>query len=192
MDILSVEQLRNSLSRYKNPDAKIDRMRRDKELFRIRRGIYTRDCGMIKEAVSSLVCGPSYVSFEDALSRYGLIPEYVAECSCAMFGKQRNTIYKNDFGYYSFTNIPKKAFPYGVELYEYGGYCWNMAVPEKAICDLLYTRRQLKNADDLKGFLFESMRIEEDDFDSLDKGKMAFLAGLYDHRNLKLLKEAVS
>lgn len=192
MEILTVERLRKELKEYKNPDTKIGRMRRDRELFRIRRGLYTRDRSMVKEAVCGLVCGPSYVSFEDALSRYDLIPEYVAECSAATFGKQRNTTYKNDLGYYSFTNIPKKAFPYGVELYKSGNFCWNMAEPEKAICDLLYTRKPLKNTDDLKGFLFEGMRIEEDDFYDLDKGKMMFLAGLYDHRNLSLLKEMLS
>lgn len=192
MDIITTEQLRSELGSYKNPDAKINRMRKHKELFKICRGLYTIDRHMIKEAVSGLVCGPSYVSFEDALAMYDLIPEYVVECSAATFGKQRNTLRKNDFGYYSFTNIPKKAFPYGVELYEYGGYCWDMAVPEKAICDILYTREPLKDADDVIGFLVEGMRIDEDDFNGLDKEKMKFFAGLYDRRNLKLLKEALS
>lgn len=189
MNILSIEQLRNELKEYSNPDTKISRMRKNKELFRIRRGIYTKEKNLIKEAVSGLVCGPSYVSFEDALSRYGLIPEYVAECSAATFGKQRNIIYKNDLGYYSFTNIPRKAFPYGVELYKSGKYCWNMAVPEKAVCDLLYTRKPLKDADDLRGFLFDGMRIEEDDFYALDNEKMFFFASHYNYSNLKLLQE---
>ncbi|MBE5847432.1 MAG: hypothetical protein E7300_07085 [Lachnospiraceae bacterium] len=192
MEIVSIEKLRTEISEYGNPDTKIGRMRRDGYLYRIRRGLYIRDKNVLKEAVSGLVCGPSYVSFEDALSRHGLIPERVTECSCATFGKQRNTVYKNDLGYYSFTNIPLKAFPYGVELYKYGRFSWNMATPEKAVCDLLYTRKPLKNTQDLLGFLFEGMRIEEEDFRELDAEKMRFFAGLYDYRNLKLLGEALS
>ena len=191
MEILSIERLRKELSCYGNPDTKIGRMRKNGDLHRIRRGLYIRDKGVLKEAVSGMVCGPSYVSFEDALSRYDLIPERVSECSCATFGKQRNIHYKNDLGYYSFTNIPMKAFPYGVVLYKYGNYCWNMASPEKAICDLLYTKKPLKNPDDVLGFLFEGMRIEEDDFYSLDMEKICFLSELYCYRNLYLLKEAI-
>ena len=192
MEILSIEQLRKELPKYGNPDTKIGRMRENGELYRIRRGLYVRDKRILKEAVSGLVCGPSYVSFEDALSRYDLIPERVNECSCATFAKQRNTHYKNDLGYYSFTNIPLRAFPYGVVLYKTPNYCCNMASPEKAICDLLYTRKPLKDANDVLGFLFDGMRIEEDDFYSLDMEKIRFLSELYGYSNLKLLKEAVS
>lgn len=142
--------------------------------------------------LSNLICEPSYVSFEDALSRYDLIPEYVPVCSAATYGKRKSIRYKNDLGYYNFTNIPKEAFPYGVEVYEYGGFSWKMATPEKAICDLLYTRNPLKDADDVKGFLIEGMRIEEEDFKDLDKEKMYLLAGFYDHINMKMLREALS
>ena len=67
-----------------------------------------------------------------------------------------------------------------------------MASPEKAICDLLYTRKPLKDANDVLGFLFDGMRIEEDVFYSLDMEKIRFLSELYGYSNLKLLKEAVS
>lgn len=192
MEIISVDKLRKELVKYKNPDTKIGRMRENGELYRIRRGFYVRDKRILKESVSGLVCGPSYVSFEAALSRYDLIPERVSECTCATFGKQRNTHYKNDLGYYSFTNIPIRAFPYGVVLYKQGNYCWNMASPEKAICDLLYTRKPLKDPKDVLGFLFEGMRIDEEGFYSLDMEKICFLSELYGYSNLKLLKEAVS
>lgn len=193
MDIISIEQLKSELSSYKNPDDEINRMRKNKELFRICDGIYTKDRHMIPDVALSFICTPSYVSFEDALSRYDLIPEYVPVCAAATYGKPDGiTIYKNDFGYYDFQNIPEKAFPYGIERYEYGGYYWNMAVPEKAICDILYIRKPLKDTDDVIGFLIEGMRIDEDDFNGLDKEKMKFFAGLYDRRNLKLLKEALS
>lgn len=192
MEVITIEQLRAELSEYKDPDAEIDRMRKNHDLFCICDDLYTRDKSMIKDAVSNLICEPSYVSFEDALSRYDLIPEYVPVCSAATYGKRKSIRYKNDLGYYNFTNIPKEAFPYGVEVYEYGGFSWKMATPEKAICDLLYTRNPLKDADDVKGFLIEGMRIEEEDFKDLDKEKMYLLAGFYDHINMKMLREALS
>ncbi len=67
-----------------------------------------------------------------------------------------------------------------------------MASPENAICDLLYTKKPLKNPDDVLGFLFEGMRIEEDDFYSLDMEKICFLSELYKYSNLFYLKEAIS
>ena len=193
MEFVTTEQLRKKFGNYRNPDTKIERACKNGEFYRIKRGLYGygNGKGVYKEAVSSMIYGPSYVSFEDALSRYGLIPEKVTECSCATLRKQRSMVFKNGLGYYSFTNIPAKAFPYGVVLYEKEGYQWNMATPEKAVCDLLYTRKTLDGPEDVLRFLIDGMRIEEEDFFGLDIEKMSFFAGLYNNRNLKMLKEVL-
>ena len=190
MEVVNINELRSNLSAYGNPDAKIRNLRKENKLFRVKRGhyIYNRVC---KEAVSNIICKLSYVSFEDALSKYDLIPEQVFECSCATCGKKDVMLYKNDLGYYSFINIPKLAYPYGIVKYHMGQNSWDMASPEKAICDLLYTRKPLHDKYDLLGFLFEGMRIDESDFNNLNKKDILFFAEKYNTTNLKLLQEVL-
>ena len=188
--IKSTAELRAELSRFGNPDTKIERMRKNGELFFVKRGFYSTEGSLCKESLCSLVHGPSYVSFEDALSFYGLIPEKVAACTCATYGKQRSKRCRNDFGYYIFRNVPKEAYPYGVVAYKQDGQTWAMAAPEKAVCDTLYYKSPVEYGA-FEGLLFDGMRFDEEGFAELDGEALLRYALKYRHRNLRNLERFV-
>ncbi len=67
------------LRQYRSPRAKIGLMLKKKEIVRIKKGLYIlpEEYGgkLNKILLSNLIYGPSYVSYEYALSYWGLIPE---------------------------------------------------------------------------------------------------------------------
>ena len=137
--------------------------------------------------MASSILSPSYLSFDWALSYYGLIPERVVSITSAALGNRKNKTFENYFGRYEYTDIPAKAFPEGLTYLENGEYSVKIATKEKAICDSLCKWRVVKNLSELKNLLFVDKRIDEDEFSSCDFELMERLANLYGKTNLKLL-----
>ena len=79
----------------------------------------------------------------------------------------------------------------GVLLYEENGYSYQIATPEKALCDKLYTLPPAKNLTELQALLFNDLRIDEQEFAKLDKASIAELAPLYHATNLKLFNKLI-
>lgn len=185
--IKNTMQIRRELDGYSNKDTKIARMVKNGELIRLNRGIFETDRSAPQIALGPVIYGPSYVSFETALAYYGLIPEYVPNCTCATFKKNKKKVITNNFGNFIYKDVPAEVFPYGITYCKEGDYTWAIATPEKAICDMLNDHAPIQK--DIRGFLFDGMRIDEDEFEALDKGTMLALASLYKARNLRLLED---
>lgn len=137
--------------------------------------------------MASSILSPSYLSFDWALSYYGLIPEKVVSITSASFANRKNMTFENYFGRYEYTDIPKEFFSEGLTYLENGEYSVKIATMEKAICDSLCKWRVVKNLSELKDLLFSDKRINEDEVNSCDFKLMERLANLYDKTNLKLL-----
>lgn len=73
----------------------------------------------------------------------------------------------------------------------YYNYVVFMAKPEKALLDKLYTISPVSNKKELKKLLFESLRIDEDRFASLNKELMIKLIPKYKSTNLYILKRLI-
>lgn len=189
--VKTTKTLLQELSEYKVPATKISRMVRDGELLVVKRGLYETDRACPPEGLSGAIYGPSYLSFEYALSYYGLIPERVTVYTSATFRKNRSKRFENDFGQYTYQDVAAEAFPYGVTIKSQGEYTWRIARPEKALCDLLSTRQSLLSVKDMECFLFEGMRIEREDFEQLDYDRLLTYAERYRNKNLKLLHRYV-
>ena len=181
-------QLKKELESYSNKDAKIARMLKNGDLIRLSRGVFETDRTAPQKALGPSIFNPSYVSFESALSFYGLIPEYVPNCLCATSKKNAHRVIRNDFGNFIFKSIPVTVFPVGVTKTTELEYTYPIATPEKAICDMLYDHASILDGD-IKGFLFDGMRIDEDDFAELNKEELLALAPLYKTHNLNLLEK---
>ena len=69
--------LADELKDYVNPAAKIARMVKAGEIVRIKQGLYETDPQAEGVLLAEAIYGPSYLSFEFALSYHGLIPETV-------------------------------------------------------------------------------------------------------------------
>lgn len=80
----------------------------------------------------------SYISFESALSYYGLIPEAVYEVTsaCHLAKKKR---FDTTVGIFSYTHSPVKPFFLEVEKNKENGYL--IASPIRALFDLIYRRK---------------------------------------------------
>ena len=69
--------IKNSLKKYSNKDTKIAREVKNGNLIKIINGLYETNPAVNGYLLAGSIYGPSYMSFEYALSYYGLIPEKV-------------------------------------------------------------------------------------------------------------------
>ena len=162
-------------------------MTQNGQLIPIIRGLYETDGTIPGHYLSGAIYGPSYLSFEFALSWHDMIPEAVYTFTSATCGKGRKKKYDTPFGTFVYRDVPIAAFPYGITLHEENGYGYILASPEKAICDLLYTRAPRGNRKELRQLLFDDLRIDENAFWGLNRNEMTELAGLYHTANHRLL-----
>ena len=152
---------------------------------------YETDSTVSGHLLAASIYGPSYLSFEFALSWHGLIPEAVYNYTAATFGKNKKKTYRNAFGLYLFRDVPINVFRFGLEIRYENDYPFLIASPEKAICDKLYTVPPVNNQKDLIALLFDDLWIDETDFWNSDLALMSNIAGLYRTKNQKLLVQII-
>ena len=112
------------------------------ELIKLKRGLYLFSKELQRGSVSKLAIAgklydPSYVSFELALSHYGLIPEAVFTTTSACW-QRKSKSFSTALGEFTFEYIPCRPFFTGV-VSEKGVL---IATPLRALFDLIYLRRK--------------------------------------------------
>lgn len=187
--IITHEMAKNNLNEYSNKNSKISRDIKNGKLFKIVTGLYETDSNTPPYLLAGSIYGPSYISFEYALSIYGLIPERVYAVTCASFSKKKKKIYNTPFGVFTYRDVPKLAYPEEIILKVEGNYSYQIATPEKALCDKLYTLSPLNNYANLENMLFNDLRIDWEEFNNLDVEKIEKLSNLYHSTNIKLLSK---
>lgn len=185
--IITTDIFKARLSDYANKNNKISRDIRDGKLHKIVNGLYETDINTPGYLLAGSIYGPSYISFEYALSYYGLIPERVHVITCATYGKKKKKKFNTSFGIFTYRDVPVLAYPEEIILKEENGYTYQIASKEKALCDKLYTLKPLKNYKNLEDMLFIDLRIDKDEFDALDIEKIEHLSILYHSTNIQLL-----
>ena len=138
---------------------------------------------------------PSHVSLESALSYHGLIPEAVYQVSSVTSGRSRQ--FATPLGIFDFRCIPARNPRAGVEALEVARNTWAfVAKPLRAIADAVYLNRNITWQHDGLNFLLESLRIEQDDLETLSFSNLdEILEGFRSvrvKRYLKGLKGALS
>jgi len=174
---------------YADPFGKIRRLCRQGNLFQIIRGIYETDGNLPGYLLAPAIYGPSYLSFDYALYRYGLIPERVYGYNSATFGKGRKKNYSNHFGNFTYQDVPSKVFPLGVEMLEEQGYYYSIATPEKALCDKLYTIEPMQTVKNLEILLFDDLRIDDVEVLQFDLDLLQSISANYHCRNVSLFEK---
>lgn len=185
--IVTINDLLIKYANYADPYGKIKRDVDANSLFPLVKGLYETNSSTPGYYLSSSIYGPSYLSFEFALSYHNLIPEKVVIYTSATYSKNKKKEYINKFGLYRYRDVPKKAFPYGIKVDIINDYSVLMATPEKAICDMLYICETQKNVNNLKLLMFEDLRINIDGFSKVNKEVLKNICTLYKSQNLKLL-----
>lgn len=186
--ILTTQQLIEKYNNLADPKGRISRDVYNGLLFPVCRGFYETNRNTDGVKLSQFIYGPSYLSFDYVLAHYSIIPEAVYKTyTCATLGKKKKKEYKNIFGNYIYRDIPKEVFSYGVRVVENGNYSYQIALPEKALCDKLYTISPVSSLKQFKTLLFEDLRIDENELNKMDKNLIYKIAPIYHKNNLDLL-----
>ena len=190
--IYSFDDLQIKFQDYTDIKGKIRREVQAGRLIPVARGLYETDQTISGKYLAGRIYGPSYLSFDFSLYVYSLIPEAVYNTyTSATFDKHKKKKYQNLFGVFTYRDIPTEVYPLGVLIIQENGYSYQIATPEKALCDKLYTISPLSNLTELKELLFDDLRIDEDEFEKLDQNTLETLAPLYHSTNLNLLAKLI-
>lgn len=185
--VITINSLLDKYKDYSDPNGKIKRDVSNNVLFPIIRGLYETNKNTPGIYLAAFIYKPSYISFDYALYHHGLIPEKVYLYTCATFERRKSKLYQTSFGNYSYQDIPKEAYPYGIEVILETDYVIFMATPEKALLDKLYSLKPVSSQKALKELLFEDLRIDEEMFDNLNTKILFDLIPKYKSTNIKLL-----
>ena len=157
--------------------AKIAALVDEGSLVRIKRGLYClspkisgHDLDL--RVIANALYGPSYVSFETALSMYGFIPERVTATVSACVKRAKRFV--APIGEFLYHTVPNDWFSIGVRTVDCGEGAFIVASPEKALGDLLLSRSNLRisSPNSLREFLEYDMRF---DFDAFGRPDMTIL-----------------
>ncbi|MDD3477148.1 MAG: hypothetical protein PHI38_09795 [Sulfurimonas sp.] len=176
-----------------NVNDKISNLVKSGELVRLKKGFYTFSKAYLTKpidliSVANTLYTPSYVSFDYALSYYGMIPERVSEITSATSKNEK--LFETPVGRFSYKKVPLKVYSLGIDwLYDdvEGGRF--IATPEKALCDKIRYDRGI-------GTLTQGAMVEYLKYDlrleiakPLDAGLIEEIATAYRSRNLKTLSQ---
>ena len=185
--IVTASMLFDQYKDYGDPAGKIMRLRKEGKIIPLTRGLYETDPKAPGQCLAGAIYGPSYLSFDYALSVYGLIPEAVYAYTSATFEKKKKKEYVNQFGRYRYRDVPSEVYPFGIVIREEGGYSYLIATPEKALCDKLYSMSPVTSVKDIGLMLFEDLRIDEDGFSRLNAEDILQIGEGYHCNNLYYL-----
>lgn len=189
--VITTSILKNQYKGYSNPLDKIKREVDSGALIRLYKGLYETNRNVDPFFLAPLILSPSYLSFEWALSYYGLIPEKVVAITSASLKVRKNKTYINFFGRFEYSDVSPEVFSEGLTNLSDDEYTVRIATKEKAICDSLSKWRVVNSVKELKELLFEDKRIDEDEFKTCDFGLLLRLASLYKKTNLTLLSKFI-
>ena len=186
--LVSFDALSQQFAGYTDVKGKIRREVQGGRLVQVARGLYETDARTDGKYLAGAIYGPSYLSSDYALSVHALIPEAVYDTyTSATFRKGKTKRYENAFGTFLYRDVPAAVYPLGVEIKVESGYSYQIASPEKALCDKLYSLSPVYSVRALNELLFDDLRIDEAAFFALQKDDISQLAPLYRATNLKLL-----
>ncbi|MCB9747041.1 MAG: hypothetical protein H6755_01370 [Candidatus Omnitrophica bacterium] len=140
------------------------------EIIQIRRGLYYlakkyQRGPMNLFALAQRIYGPSYISFESALSYHGWIPEAVYLTASASIRKAIR--YTTPLGIFDYKRIPCADFFYEVNrIQNEAEDIFFMASPIRALVDYIYVYK--KDWPDLKA-IAQDLRIEPENFNEIKK-----------------------
>ena len=190
--VLTFDSLALQFKDYTDVKGKIRREVQSGRLTQITRGLYETDARADGKYLAGAIYGPSYLSFDYVLSMCSLIPEAIFRTyTSATFSKGKAKQYDNAFGVFTYRDVPAAVYHFGVEIREENGYSYQIATPEKALCDKLYTISPVGSVKAMRALLFDDLRVDESDFWQLNLEDIKQLAPLYKSTNHKYLAKLI-
>jgi hypothetical protein len=179
--------------RYKAPKKLLESLVQKRKLLRLKKGLYVLPTRYEPLAAAAAIGPVSYVSFESALSFYGLIPERVHSVLSVIDGRSfQHTTQKTR---YIFRSQHRKLYAKGMTSVLIAERSVLFATPEKALLDALSNQRlNTKNLSPAQvySYVLSSFRIEEQSLLEMSLSSLQELSTLYRNQGPSLLVRAIS
>ncbi|NDY74176.1 hypothetical protein DO021_20165 [Desulfobacter hydrogenophilus] len=181
--------LLHALKYYKKPRDKIRGLIKNKDILRVKKGLYVLgkeyNKPYNKYILANQIYGPSYITGQSALAFWNMIPERV-ELIISMTTK-RKKLFETPVGRFSYLYCHKKVFNIGIKLEHTGDQKRILiASPEKALSDIIATQTQISSEKEMKEFL-QLMRLEYGDIKKLDSSLLEEIKAGYKRQSMNLL-----
>lgn len=149
-------------------------MERSGQIIRLKKGLYIlpeKENGLMPQpelVANHLHTHTSYVSMQTALRYYGLIPEHVYTIKSMTLG--RSCEFDNALGRFIFFHACSDYYAIGITCRQSGSTFFQIATPEKALCDLIVTTSglQLRSRAAVTDYLEQFLRLDMDAFRIFD------------------------
>lgn len=192
-EVFDYQLLANYLKDLKRPRDKISALVKEGKIVRLKKGLYIfgenwRRTPLSLEMIANLIYGPSCISFEYALSHYGLIAERTTVITSLTIGDTK--IFHTPLGTFEYQAIDREKFKIGIaytDLGKEGGYF--IASREKALVDLVYRTPGIRTLAQLRYYLFEEMRIDETMFREMNFKNLNLMSHIYKKNSVKMLNK---
>jgi hypothetical protein len=174
---------------YKKPRDKIRGLIKNKDILRVKKGLYVLGKDYKKPynkyILANQIYGPSYITGQTALAFWNMIPERV-ELIISMTTK-RKKLFETPVGRFSYLYCHKKVFNIGINL-EHAGDQKKILIasPEKALSDIIATQTHISSEKEMKEFL-ELMRLDYGDIKKFDSSLLEEIKARYKRQSMKLL-----
>ena len=143
------------------------------QLKRIKRGLYVVSSEITGKPINTMLIannlyGPSYVSFSTALHYHGMIDDMPQNIWSATVKRTKH--YSTPLGVFEYLYMPQVYYSIGIMQIRAEDYCFLIATPEKALCDIIINtpRLNLRSKKDALTYLEEDLRFDMDRVSSLD------------------------
>jgi hypothetical protein len=158
-------------------------------LKKYKRGVYLlspssrEKSGISKFCLSNFLYNPSFISFESALSYYGLIPEAVYETTAAC-SQHKNKIFKTSDSLFTFSHSP--VIPFFLDVVKKEKEAFVIANPLRALFDVMYsTGKQYHRTEELE----DDLRVDLEELNrclkEYEASDILHLGELYRKKNTK-------
>lgn len=175
-----------------SPAHLLSRMVNNHELIRLRRGLYANAQSIDPFFAANRLVENSYVSFETALSHYGMIPERVETTMSVCLSRPLR--FSTEVGEFQYITQTHEIFSSSHTLEFREGYSIRIATREKALLDTI-SRMRIKatnmTEEDARRFVNEGLRVEEETARSLSIRELRRLSPLYSSRAVHLFVESM-
>jgi predicted transcriptional regulator of viral defense system len=193
LEVFDYQLLVSYLKGLKKPRDKVSALITEGKIVRVKKGLYVfgenwRRAPLSLEMIANLACGPSCISFEYALSHYGLIAERSTVITSLTIGDTKT--FQTPIGIFEYQAIDREKFKIGIEyrdLGKDGGYF--IASREKALADLVYRTPGIRTLEQLRHYLFEEMRVDETMFRSFDFHKLNEISKAYKKNSIRMMSQ---
>jgi len=181
--------LLHALRDYKKPRDKISGLIKNKDILRVKKGLYVLgkeyNKPFNKYILANQIYGPSYITCQTALAFWNMIPERV-ELIISMTTK-RKKLFETPVGRFSYLYCNKKVFHIGINLEHAGDQKkFLIASPEKALSDIIAAQTHISSEKEMQEFI-QLMRLDFSDIKKLNLSLLEEIKTGYKRQSMKLL-----